>query len=309
MHAIDAATLLGDDAESFAAALDGGLAVVGPPFAGREMVLAAAADRLDAPRHSLGPGDDPTLRDPPTVIDGCHHLYRRVVGGFDRLDAFRDRLATVDGPVVTGWTTHAWEYLATTRGLDREFSARVRIAPLDAAALGDVLLDGTTRFELDDPDEGGLFALRRHELSLRGRRLSVPLPTVDRAYLAAALRDADPTPRDVVLERLAQASGGNLGVAAALWDRTGEAPVRPSDVPAPASDRDLDDDEAFLLRVLLAKERASRRELAAVVGETADRVVARLARARLVTADEGVVALDPVGVPVATAVVERRQLR
>ena len=137
----------------------------------------------------------------------------------------------------------------------------------------------------------------------------MPRPTVDRAYLAAALRDTDPTPRDVVLERLAQASGGNLGVAAALWDRAEGEPVRPSDVPTPASDRDLDDDEAFLLRVLLAKERAPRRELAAVVGETADRVVARLARAGLVTAAEGTVAIDPVGVPVATAAVERRQLR
>lgn len=310
-HVPDAATLLGDDAAAFDRALadpSGSVAVVGPPYAGREHVLDAAADRFGTRRRSLGT-DDSDLRDPPVVVDGCHHLYQRTVGGFDRLDAFRDRLAGADGPVVTGWTTHAWDYLATTRGLDREFSTCVRLAPLDAATLGEALVDEMTRFEPDGPDEGGLFAVRRHEVTWRGRRLSVPVPTVDRAHLAATLHDTDPEPRDVTLSRLAQVSGGNLGVAAALWDRVGDGPVRPSDVPAPAADHDLDDDEAFLLRILLAKERASRRELAAVVGETADRVVARLARAGSVTAEEGAVALDPTGVPLATAAVERRQLR
>ena len=91
MTGVDTSTLLGDEYDAFEAVVSGAssgpLAVIGPPFGGREVALDAAADRLDAVHVCLAPGDDidtlpAKLGDEPVVIGGCHHLYKRGIGGF-----------------------------------------------------------------------------------------------------------------------------------------------------------------------------------------------------------------------------------
>ncbi len=339
------ADLLDEPARETVDAVAGGdargpLAVVGSPFAGRRAVLDHLADRLDATRVHVGPAgpdpgggtggmeaDDPDtgvdLRvrtgpdaDEPgretadaiadggaTVVSGCHHLYTRRVGGFEPLDTCLDAVAGADSTVVTGWNRYAWTYLAAVRDLDRTVPERVEVGPLDAAALSELLLaryDDIPTFERDDD----LPLFTRRQVSVAG--VDLWLPALDRAALAAR-RGGDPDPRDVVFERLAAVSEGNVGVATTLWERARGSEVRPSDVPD-VDQPGLDRETAFCLRVVLASERAHRADLAAVVGDDTERALGRLRRNDLVTVDGDWVALSPAAVPTAVAETERERI-
>lgn len=109
---------------------DGTVAVVADPFFDREAVLDHAENALDATRGRLAPaaGTLPDFSARPVVVDDCHHLYARRVGGFDPLDRFLERLASASGPVVTSWNRYSWNYLDAVRGLGDTFR-HVRTLP------------------------------------------------------------------------------------------------------------------------------------------------------------------------------------
>ena len=321
----------------------GPLAVVGSPFAGRRVILDHVAARLDATRVHVGPaGPDlggatgeatadhpevevdrrvptgPDADDPgtavaatvtagaPTVVSGCHHLYTRRVGGFDPLEKCLDAVAGADATVVTGWNRYAWSYLAAVGDVDADVPERVDVGPVATDRLAELLLAqyGETPVFVDDERPDGLVTVRR--VSVAG--FEVPVPALDRLALAALLdRDPDPDPRDVVFERLAAVSEGNVGIAVALWERSQGTEVRPGDIAGPDA-ISLGRETAFCLRVVLAKERVARSELEAVVGGDLERVLGRLRRAELVTVDDDTVALEPAAVPAAVAETERERV-
>lgn len=316
---VDVAALLGSDDETFDSALSdrtGPVAVVGDPFAGRETVLDAAAERLDAVRIRLRPDDDAAdrltaLGDGPVVVDGCQHLYRRAVGGFDLLDRFLNWLVGRDAPVVTGWNRYAWTYLDTTQGVGREFPVTVELRPLGASELADAILcryEDTARFLADDAERGSVVSIRHRPVEWRGISRSIPYPVVNIPGVGTAGRDGDLDPKDVVFERLAAVSNGNVGVAAGIWERQRGDELRPSDVVAAGADLTLDRDEAFCLRIVLAKESVSRAELAEIVGDGLDRVLGRLVRDELVTVEDDRVNLAPAAVPSVVAATERERI-
>ncbi len=316
---IDVPTLLGDDHEAYERALaegTGPVAVTGDPFAGRGTVLDHAARRLDATRVELDPGDGidrirMAMGDGPVVVYGCQHLYERRVGGFDDLSAFLDELAGADVPVVAGWNRYAWAYLAAVRGLDREFSVTVGIAPVPADRIAELVLeryDEMPRFVADDPDRGGLVVTDRYELGWRGRTVSVPVPKASPVAIRALFADGDLDPEDVVFGRLAAAANGNVGVAVAIWNLRRGAELRPSNVAAPTSDLDLRREEAFCLRIVLASERVEREQLAAILDGSLDRILGRLSRDGLVAVEDGTVSLVPAAVPTAADATDRGRI-
>lgn len=311
------ATLLGDDVEVLERVLTGQspgpLAVCGPPFGGRERVLEHAADRLGTGLIRIDPGDgaEPLLSalgNGPVVIDGCQHLYEHRIGGFEPLDAVLRAVVEREEVVVAGWNEYAWTYLARVRGIDRTFAGRAEIEPAAAADLAALVLeryDEVPTFAPDQADSGGLFAVRRYEVDWRGHSLSVPVPAVNRAAITATLDDGTVDPKDVVFERLAAVSKGNVGVATAIWEASRREELRPSDIVAAGTGLELDREEAFCLRILLLKERVERAELTRIVDDT-ERVLGRLLRDGVVSTADGVVRLDPAAVPTAITETERR---
>jgi len=73
----------------------------------------------------------------------------------------------------------------------------------------------------------------------------------------------------------------------------------------PEPDRDLNREEAFCLRIVLAKERVKREQLSTII-DTLDRVLGRLSRAGLVTVEDDIVELVPAAVPAAAATATER---
>ena len=312
----DISTLLGDDHEAFEAILSdkgaGPVAVVGDPFSGRGYVLDRAVRDLDAARVCLDPGDgiDQTrsrINGGPVVIEGCQHLYERRIGGFEELSSFLDDLASIDATVVTGWNRYAWSYLAAVQSLDREFPVTVEVQPLPAERIAELVLnryDGMPSFVADDPERGGLVVTTRHEIGWRDWAVSVPVPMPSPVAVRGLFSEGNLDPKDVTFGRLAAVSNGNLGVATAIWETHQGSEVRPSDIAAPASDRDLDREEAFCLRIVLAKERVNRVQLAGIV-DGLDRVLGRLSRDGFVAIEDDVVELVPAAVPAAAPATER----
>lgn len=314
---LDVPSLLGADYEPFEAALSEPgrtrLAVLGDPFSGRGAVLDRAVERLGATRVELGPGDDVSavrgaVGDGPVVVQDCQHLYARRVDGFEPLEAFLDLLAGVDVPVVTGWNRYAWTYLDAVRDLGRDFSTTVLAGTVSTERLAELLLaqyEDVPRFVSPEADRSGFVSVRRRAVGWGEYTLSIPVPVIDGAAVAAFRADGDVEPSDVVFERLAAVAGGNVGVATAIWEASRRDEMRPSDVVAPAPDVSLDRDAAFCLRVVLAKERVEREELADVVGDGFDRVLGRLVGDGLVTVTDGVVALVPAAATAVATATER----
>jgi hypothetical protein len=316
---VDVPTLLGDGRERFEAAVSGEatgpVAVVGDPFSGRETVLDRAVRALDATRISLGPGDGvDRIRagsdGGPVVVENCQHLYERRIGGFKELSAFLDDLASIGSTVVTGWNRYAWAYLTAVQGLDRDFPVIVEVQPLPVERIEELLMgrcDEIPEFVADESEHGGLVVTTRHELNWRGRSISVPVPTVSPVAVRELVSDGDLDPRDVAFGRLTTVSRGNIGVATAIWEARQEPELRPSDISAVGSDRELDREEVFCLRLVLAKERIDRGQLSEVI-DGLDRHLGRLARDGLITVTDGTVELVPAAVPVAAEAAERRRM-
>lgn len=318
-EAVDPAALLGEDIQPFERVLTGRapgpLAVCGPPFGGRERVLALAADRLGADLLRLEPGDGAeavlsALGDGPVVVDNGQHLYERRIGGFEPLETVMRAIVECEAPVVMGWNSYAWAYLARVRGVERTFAARAEIESLAADDLAALVLDrydDVSAFLADESEHEGLYTVGSYGIEWRGFDLSIPVPIPIRAAVTTPF-DADRVdPKDVVFERLAAVSEGNVGVATAIWETSRREELRPSDIVASGTDLNLDREEAFCLRIVLLKERVRRAELARIVDDT-ERVLGRLLRDDVLAVTDDVVRLEPTAVPSAVAETERRGL-
>lgn len=115
-------------------------------------------------------------------------------------------------------------------------------------------------------------------------------------------------PAELVFQRLARLSGGNPGVATALWDAcVGGDTVTPADLELPVERHPLGDGAAAVLGVAVAKGSVTREELRAVVPDISlDRALRALDEAGFVR-DADVVSLRPEGVPSALALLDRKR--
>lgn len=309
---------LGEDEETFRRAVEtdtaGPVAVVGSPFGGREAVLRRAAERLEAPLVWFDADTDPAtavdaLAGGPVVIDGCHHLYTRSVGGFRPFSRFLDALAETERTVVTGWNRFAWSYLDSVRNVGNIVPSHVEVGGLSGAELAAIVEANTTQrptFRRDD-HERNLLTVRDHTVAVADRSVSVPVPAVDREALVAR-RTEDLDPKTATFERLAAVSDGNPGAALEIWERCVTEEVRPTDIEAPNITDELDREAAFCLRLVLSTERLDRAMLTDRIGPRTPRLIGRFARAGVLSSDDGVVRLEPAGVPAAIAATERRNV-
>ncbi|WP_276260072.1 hypothetical protein [Haloglomus litoreum] len=315
------------------------VAVVGAPFGGRDRVLERVADRLDASRERLTPGDRPPAFDGPTVVADAHHSYRRTVGGFEALDTLVERLSRTDAPVVTGWNQHAWSYLLHARDVDEAFDA-VAVPAVDRDVLGALVRrwspSVTFRAPLEEARDLLRVERRHYSLPLFGER-DVPVPVIDTDALDH--RDAEEDPEAAVIRRLTTLADGNPGVAWALWhdcvgsqrhpevdptalrtpvERVGERArerertqrergTAGAGTPTGADDAGPDRRAAFCCRLVLASEWVPRPTLAESI-DGADRLLTGLERRGYVTATDDTVRLRPAAVPDAVELTDGRRI-
>jgi hypothetical protein len=298
------------------------VAVVADPFAGRdalldyaEELLQGAAERVSIDSLVDTDGGVPELPDVAAlIVDDCHYLFRRTIGGFDVLDDFLERMAMSDTLFITSWNRYAWRYLSAVRDVGDSFPVEIRIEPLTAeqiAAVVDTHFDDPApRFvAADDVGRIKTVEVARREVSLGSRALSVPVPTPNPAYLTTWFDDDGID--DVVFEKIRRVSHGNPGIATELWaDSVADGEISPGEVEDPIGTLEVaDDDTAFLLWLVVANEAVARDALATVLGDVpVDKELQRFVTQGVLTVDGGDVSLEPVGLHPAVQALKRRRL-
>lgn len=288
---------------------DRAVAVIGDPFAGRELVLDHVADRLGARQFQLNPDADPDavverIDEGPVVVGDCQHLYRRVIGGFEGLETVLNALAQTEETVVTGWNSTAWSYLDAVRGIGDRFQS-FELEPLAGAKIGEIIqAEGTESPSFQHEKKESIVG--RQDVSIGWGDLTVPAPAVNPGAIRSRITKPS-DPETAVYERLATITDGNLGVALSLWHH--ERPrvdLMPGDFSVPFVE--VNREAAFLLRRILAKETTSRAHLADEFGSNFDQLVNSLATDDLITDDGASLSLEPAGVPAAIKLTEKQRI-
>lgn len=300
------------------------VAVVAEPFAGRGSLLDYGERLLDEEsvvRHRF---TEPVTDGLPAfeegdayVVDDCHYLYRRTVGGFDAVEAFVQRMARSDALFLTAWNRYAWHYLRAVRDLDRVFPEVIHVPDFDADQLGDVIesiFGPNLPAYVERGSEGRIKSVEwtSHPLALlNGYTVDVPVLKPNPEYIRSwATRSTEKSNEAIILEKIRRTAGGNVGVAMDLWARSvrdGEIATGYVDALNPTFD--VDDDGALLLRIVVAMEAIPRSALVAILdGVQVDSVIQHLVEEGVVWTDDGIVRLTPQGLRPAVDELRRRRL-
>ncbi|MFC7133725.1 MULTISPECIES: hypothetical protein [Salinibaculum] len=282
--------------------------MVGEPFAGREVLLKYADEAFGAASQRVSydsvVSERGTLSFPNAevvIVDGCHYLYTRQIGGYDVLDEFLAEVVERDALFVTAWNFYAWEYLRQIRDVEHTFPRKVEIPTLDSTAITELL---TNHFGPDLPAfvqtgaDGRVKSIGfdRATVSLGSRSVGLPVPELNMEYITSRSNSGEVGDVEaVVFQKLTYLSDGNPGVAGRLWERSvRDGEIAPASVEEVAGTLDVDDDEAFLLELVLAKGSVAVETLQdIVVNVPVQRSLGTLANQGVVEIDEGTVRLVP----------------
>jgi len=285
------------------------LAVISEPFAGRDLLMDYVEEILEAPAErvtfdGVRDGDLPDIDGHEVVLlDDCQYLYTREIGGFERLDRFLEEISASDAFVVASWNRYAWDYLAAVRDVDDVFSTTVAVPTLTAEQMAALLTsnDGDSPAFVQTGAAGRVktIGFDRRQLDLPGSRsFELPVPELNLEYLASRSLSKDDDVEDVeavVFQKIAQLSNGNPGVATAVWERgIRDGEIAPAYVEEVDQTLDIDDDEAFVLEVLLAKGTMARSTLDAVLENIpVHRALQSLHEQGVLEIDEEFATIDP----------------
>lgn len=284
------------------------MAVVGEPFAGREVLLeyadeafGAASQRVSYESVVSDPGEFTFPNAEVIIVDGCHYLYTREIGGYDVLDAFLAQVAERDAMFVTGWNHYAWAYLTQIRNIEHTFPVHIGIPTLDSTAITELLLNhyGPTMPEFVQTGDSGRVksvGWGRQNVSIGPRSVGIPVPELNLEYITSRSNtDEFGDIEAVVFEKLTYLADGNPGVAGTLWERSvRDDEIAPSYVEEVEQALDIDDDEAFLLELILAKGEVSVQTLQnIVVNIPVHRSLGTLADQGVIDVADGIVSLVP----------------
>jgi hypothetical protein len=280
--------LFGERIDEVREAVESGenVAVVSEPFGGRETVVDEAVPDPDG-RVSVSSVTEAGVGLPDEgvcLVDGPRYLYTRRLDGFDPLESFAERVAASDAVFVTSWSAYAWDYASNAVDLG-VLGDSVRVPSLDAVE--------TARLLESEYDISG------HEDDFEDITSDATPALYDRLPfgLGGFLEETS----DNVFEKISAASGGNPGVARAVferrcWDEGYEEP-------------DLSYEDAFALRVILSKETVDRDVLRSVVEpRSLPTTLRNLSDAVLVESSADSVSLRPESLPRTVSALKRRRL-
>jgi hypothetical protein len=293
---------------------DGGIAVTGAPFAGRNLLLDHIEQTHEvADRISLSPGadlEDIHVPDGGTVlVEDAHHLYQRAIGGFEDIEGFIEQAAATDAQVITSWNRFAWTYLVQTHDLDRTFPTAIEAPAFSAGQLAALIerLDDRTIVFRDDRDRNDqAIEMMDHEVTVAGRSFTLPVPAINREAIRSWRKSDDPI-EEAIFDRIASRSDGNAGVAVALWEESVEdSTINFGNLLSPP-DVDVDHEGAVLLNRLITNERMDRSSLKNDV-EPLGPVLESLERQNVLRTAGDMVGLEPMATTSVISTLTRRRL-
>ncbi len=113
------------------------IAIIAEPFAGRTTLVneIERINYLKVTRLSFSSvvknSDEIILSDQSkriVIIDYCHFLYMRKIGGFDILQDFLKLVASSNNLFITTWNLYSWKYLDAVMDIGRFFPIQINLS-------------------------------------------------------------------------------------------------------------------------------------------------------------------------------------
>ena len=299
--------------DAFEAGQRTAVALIAEPFAGRTTLLRAIEAMTSQKITKLSLSKPVTDKDAFTLpaepaqivlIDNCHFLYLRTIGGFRFLQEFLESLASAPHLCITTWNLFSWNYLDQVINIGRYFPLRLALPKFTTAQLKEIILARYQEGEIEFLDDGTtenkrIVTTGRYPLIFKPLKAPLPIPTLhidfNRLKFRLSRKREEKKAEDIIFETITRIANGNPGVAKQLWKKSLQYPtIKPSYVQDCSSKIELDYTESFTLYTILAMESIGAEELAAISGERKlDTILYRLAQQGLITHERGYYHINP----------------
>jgi hypothetical protein len=265
------------------------IAVISEPFSGRTSLIWEAAKirresttlcSLSCVVKDKGFLDKLARSRDIVLLDSCHFLYMRKIGGFEMLERFLDFVATSEKLFITTWNLFSWNYLSRIFGLESVFPVQLSPPKLSAGDLKKVILtqydskpifaDENILAEDNTLQKCVQISKKNVTIGFLNRSIEIPVIKTKCDLLISKLagkivpkkEEPEVSLEDRIFERLRETSEGNPGVAKAIWEKIVEsANIKPDAISKPQFKIDLNFDDSFVLYIILSAESITKSEL------------------------------------------------
>ncbi|MBT8507944.1 hypothetical protein AZH53_05910 [Methanomicrobiaceae archaeon CYW5] len=289
------------------------IALIGEPFAGQNTIMGEIREKNPGtvtyiPFFNVVKGKEAITSTYGTkdivLMDRCHFLALRRIGGFAMLDAFLDMISMSDKKMfITSWNSFTWSYLRAVKDIDKFFPVVIEVPKMDSKALMSAVLshyEGDIQFidDVEPPGEQPVVTTKRVRLPLPfGYSRDIPWPRLNiGGGTSAKTTEEEPDAKKVAFDKITRIAEGNYGVALRIWERSLDYPeLKLSRIPDPPCAVDLDINESFLLNIVLSMESISFTDLAEIASPEIDieQTLYRLTRQGLIEEDKGYYRVNP----------------
>ena len=289
------------------------IAIISEPFAGRTTLVnqieKMTTHKVTKLSFSSRVKDKEELKIPEhperiVILDNCHFLYLRTIGGFDLLEDFLKSILSSNNLFITTWNLYSWNYLDEVLNIGQFFPIQLKLPKFTPGELKELILSGYKEGELefiDDvtPEAKRVVNIVRYPVAIKRleKSFTIPFFKLDFARLRFRLsrKEEKKKAEDIVFEMINRVSNGNPGVAKVIWAKSLEYPsIKPSSVREPSFKIELDYTESFILYVILSMESITEEELVEITGEMkVDQILYRLAQQGLITVEYGYYKIRP----------------
>lgn len=309
------ASVFKDELETITAAIESygekppaNIAMISDPFAGQNFVIEEIRRRYPdkvsyLPFFSVVTGKDfiPNLYTAKDVVimERCHFLALRRIGGFAMLDEFLDFISSSEKLFITTWNSYAWSYLGAVRQIEGFFPEIIRLPKMDSKTLKEVILARYEGARIEFVDDRVIetkkgFEVLERTITIPFANIPVTVPWI--AYNPGGTQKQKIEIEDAVFDRINTLADGNYGVAQRIWERSLDYPeMKISNIPEMPCAVDLTISEAFLLTIVLSMESIQLTDLAEIAGPeiNIDQNLYRLIQHGLVEEEKGYYHIKP----------------
>jgi len=304
-----------DELETITAAIESygekppdNIAMISDPFAGQNFIIEELRHRYPdtisyLPFFSVVTSKDfiPNLYTAKDVVimERCHFLALRKVGGFAMLDEFLDFISSSEKLFITTWNSYSWSYLNAVRQIEGFFPEIIHLPKIDSKTLKELVLSKYEGARIEFIDDRVIekkqgFEVLERKITLPFTNTVLTIPWI--SYSPGESKKEEIEIEDAVFNRINIIADGNYGVAQRVWERSLEYPeMKTSNIPEVPCAVDLTINEAFLLTIILSMESIQLVDLAEIAGPeiNIDQNLYRLIQHGLVEEEKGYFHIKP----------------
>ena len=290
------------------------IAIIAEPFAGRtaianelEKINTQKVTRLNLScpvknREEIAlPGQSKRI----VIIDNCHFIYIRKIGGFEIIEELLKLIENPDIMFITTWNLYSWKYLDEVIKIGKFFPVQINLPKLTADRIKEYILSGYDKNEIIFLQDAGfesekIIDFAKYQLKIKPLNKTISIPYLkinyDRLRVRLSRKKKIVAIEDLIFEKIKHISNGNPGVAGIIWQRSLEYPViKPGNVKELSFNIDLDYDESFILSIILSMDSIGKRELAEIEGfkYQIDEIIFRLLKQGLIVLEDNNCRINP----------------